>query len=143
MIKIRKATISDVINIQKCNQTCLPMYYNILELAAMMFINVMNVACHDDKIVGFIICEKQKNNNIHILSFAIYENYRRRGIGSQLLESIASGFNTVTLYVHTINDSGINFYKKNGFKITETMNNYYGGFFKDSNDAYKMVKILT
>ena len=46
------------------------------------------VAEHDERIVGFMIYELHKNR-LHILNFAVRAEFRRRGVGSQMIRKLA------------------------------------------------------
>lgn len=45
------------------------------------------VAEHDERIVGFMIYELHKNR-LHVLNFAVRDDLRRRGIGSQMMRKL-------------------------------------------------------
>ncbi|MBR3199364.1 MAG: GNAT family N-acetyltransferase [Bacilli bacterium] len=93
----------------------------------------------DGKMIGFIdysiIYEKAEINYI-----AVSEEYRRKGIGEELLNYFISklnGVSSVSLEVNVNNEGAIKFYLKNGFVKKAIRKNYYNG-----EDAYLMVKKL-
>src|SRR6188474_3566621 len=43
------------------------------------------VAEHNERVVGFMIYELHKNR-LHILNFAVQEEFRRRGVGTQMIQ---------------------------------------------------------
>src|SRR5688500_11228918 len=45
------------------------------------------VAEHNERVVGFMIYELHKNR-LHILNFAVNEQLRRRGVGSQMVKKL-------------------------------------------------------
>ena len=45
------------------------------------------VAEHEDRVVGFMIYELHKTR-IHVLNFAVADEYRRRGVGSQMVAKL-------------------------------------------------------
>ena len=47
------------------------------------------VAEHDDQIVGFMIYELHKTR-LHVLNFAVARQYRRLGVGTQMLEKLVA-----------------------------------------------------
>ena len=57
--------------------------------------------------------------------------YRRLGIGTKMLEQVLNivekvgAFTSIFLHVQVNNDSAIEFYKKFGFNIVETKEQYY------------------
>lgn len=96
----------------------------------------------NEKIIGYIVASK--NNSGHIISLAVHPKFRRKGVGSILLEEALKsmkneGISLVKLEVNENNNSAINFYKKHGFKILRKIKEYY----EDGSNAllfYKMLK---
>ena len=86
-----------------------------------------------DKLVGFIIFKKLYET-IDILYVVVEPDYRKKGIGSKLLnEIIKMEGKHIMLEVNTKNIAAINIYKRNNFKIINTRKNYY-----KTDDAYVM-----
>jgi hypothetical protein len=52
-------------------------------------------------------------------SFEVYPEYRRRGLGDQIIKLITSKYGAGALAVLKTNKPAINLYKKNGFKISK------------------------
>ncbi len=74
---------------------------------------------------------------------AVVGNYRRRGVGSILLEDAvkraqAAGVNQMSLEVRVSNQSAYEFYLRHGFQNLLKKTQYY----QDGEDAYFMVKPL-
>ena len=95
----------------------------------------------ENKIIGFIAFGIYSIRISHIMIIAIHPNFQRKGIGSKLLnycEEVLKNYlvKKVRLEVRTSNDIAINFYKKHGFEVADSLSNYYN----DSSDAYLMVK---
>ena len=139
MAIIRQATILDIPNLAELNKECLPIYYDYFQHLTfiMSSSNLVLVVEHNNLIIGYLIGEYNYNNtnNFHILSIGVLEKYRSKGIGKKLIDNI--NINNITLYVHTLNEKGINFYKRNGFTITKLLKDYYKGMFDSlSHDAY-------
>lgn len=89
----------------------------------------------DDSIVGVIIYN-EPYDRIEIDYIAVDENYKNKGIGSQLLKKIENNnIKNITLEVRQSNEVAINFYKKNGYKIVTIRKNYY-----NNEDGYLMLK---
>ena len=66
----------------------------------------------------------------------VKDEYRRIGIASKLMDKMFDeSVNNITLEVRTSNISAIGLYKKYGFKVVSTRENYYG-----SDDAYLMIR---
>jgi Acetyltransferases len=80
----------------------------------------------------------------HVVSIAVLENYRRRGIGKQLLLSSmqkmreAYGAEEVYLEVRVSNYPAISLYEKLGYRKVKLLKHYYA----DGEDAYLMAKSL-
>lgn len=147
-IKIRRSEPKDSIVLSELNKKCLPIYYSPMEYMAITLSlkYITLVAEENEKIIGYLLAMiNLKDHNYHIMSFGVDEAHRRHGIGSMLVNNLANmrtkEINNITLYVHSENEQGIQFYKKNGFQIMETKLNYYGGSLKaKSQDAHKMKK---
>ncbi len=148
---IRQATIFDATNLTNLNKECLPIYYSYLQQISYILspYNLVIVVEHKNNLIGYIIGEYNKDNNFHILSIGVKEKYRRKGIGKHMIDYIVNNVksccNNITLYVHDMNEKGINFYKKNGFRDIEYIKDYYKGALSNdisSYGAYIMKKII-
>lgn len=79
----------------------------------------------DNKIVGCLLLEKQ-DDGILIDEIYLEENYRNRGIGTDILKNILLSNNVVYLWVYKLNTKAFSLYKKLNFKvIEETETRYY------------------
>lgn len=78
-------------------------------------------------------------DRIEIEYIFVLDEYRNNTIGSKLLKYLENYFNikNITLEVRASNNIAINFYKKNGYKISAIRKNYYG-----SEDGLLMIKNL-
>ena len=95
------------------------------------------------KIIGFIIGIKIDSKTAKILMLSVHKNYRKQGIGSFLTsrlldEMLSQDIRDVTLEVGIKNTIAINFYKKHGFKLTDTVSKFY----QNGEDAYIMKRVL-
>ncbi len=137
-IVISSANKKDIPQIIDCARSSLPIYYSHVQLEnflglkdhKILIIKVVN------QLAGFMIFKidnqnklktDKKENNIHILSVAIYNNIRSKGIGTFFFNYLKSTFKkyTITLYVQTSNFVAVNFYFKQYFKIISYNPNYY------------------
>jgi len=87
------------------------------------------VAEQDDRIVGFMIYELHKNR-LHLLNFAVAEEYRRSGIGTQMVEKLIAKMashrrNKITLAVRERNLGAQLFFRNLDFRASRVMRNYY------------------
>ena len=101
----------------------------------------------DDEIVGYA-CVRIMYEEAQVCNIAVLPQYRRRGIATRLLETIAD-FATVQqcerceLEVNTANEPTVNLYKKCGYEIVGTRPNFYRRTKRYlTRDAYTMVKTL-
>ena len=100
------------------------------------------VAVDDKTIVGFLLTEENPPLG-HVMTLDVAEPYRRKGIGSLLLqESEANmhfrGVRTMLLETATTNEAGVAFWQRHGYRIEAVLKNYYPGHL----DAYEMRKRL-
>lgn len=97
------------------------------------------VAEHDERIVAFMIYELHKNR-LHILNFAVRQELRRRGVGSQMVRKLANKLsnqrrNRIMLEVRETNLPAQLFFRANGFRAVSLLRQYY----EDTpEDAYLM-----
>ena len=136
-IKIKKASKNEYKEIEKIGEKSLPIYYSVEDLSLLSMTNHDIFIISSEEILGFVVC-KETENNIHILSIAVNPELRNKSIGSQMINFLKSKKKNLSLYVHTINDRGIKFYKKNNFVISNILFGYYENF-KIDKDAYKMI----
>ncbi|MCS7125743.1 MAG: GNAT family N-acetyltransferase [Aigarchaeota archaeon] len=99
-------------------------------------------ASTNNLIVGFIvgICSRRR---CHLYTIDVRKAYRRRNIGSMLLEAfereaIKRNVELVILQVEVNNLPALNLYLKRGYKIVKRIKNYYGL----GRDAYEACKNL-
>ena len=88
------------------------------------------IAEEQHNIVGFIIGAKTSMNTARILMLSVSDKYRRKNIGSELLnnflkEIFVQNIKHVELEVKVKNDKAILFYNKHGFKIVDTIPKFY------------------
>ena len=91
------------------------------------------VAQQDNMVVGYIIFWIRFEEEGHIISIAVDPQYRRKGVGSRLLELALEIFkrysiNTIKLEVRVGNQGAIKFYMDNGFNKKGILNHYYEDF---------------
>ncbi|KAF9435709.1 N-alpha-acetyltransferase 50 [Entomortierella beljakovae] len=141
--------------LKRLNTVLFPIVYNpsfytdILEVGEFAKIIYFNDVC-----VGAVCCRKEPiagstTENLYIATLGVLAPYRRLGLGSKLLEHILENANLSTtepkiaklyLHVQTNNEEALEFYKKYGFEIAETIENYYPQF--DVQDAHRLEKVL-
>lgn len=84
---------------------------------------------------------------LHITTLAVLEVYRNAKIGTTLLNDVlatadqkASDIDEVAVWVHTSNESAINFYKRFGFTESGLMEGYYKNDVVSPPDAILMTR---
>jgi len=92
-------------------------------------------------VVGFVAFGIYSIKTTHIMILAVDLDHRRKGIGSKLLErtieiSEMLPINLIRLEVRLTNNSAIKFYEKYGFRIINTIEQYYD----DLSNAYLMAR---
>jgi [ribosomal protein S18]-alanine N-acetyltransferase len=97
------------------------------------------VAEHEDRVVGFMIYELHKTR-IHVLNFAVTEEYRRRGVGSQMVAKLTAKLSSqrrsrIVLEVRETNLAAQLFFRENGFRAVSVLRSYYSD---TPEDAYLM-----
>ncbi len=95
------------------------------------------------RVVGYVIAVVEYGDVGHILSIAVKKEFRRRGIGSLLLEEILKRLKrknckSVYLEVRVSNIPAISLYKKYGFICKGIIRKYY----LDGEDAFLFKKDL-
>lgn len=79
------------------------------------------VAIGGGRVIGYVFCDKEC-----IISFAINENYRGKGIGKQLMHHCLNTYNnSVKLHVRIDNDPALKLYRTLGFSEKEKITDYY------------------
>src|SRR6516165_5792466 len=97
------------------------------------------VAEHGERIVGFMIYELHRNK-IHVLDFATHPEFRRRGVGRQMIVKLVGKLSTqrrnrIALYLRETNLSAQLFFRVNGFRAAEVIRKH---FLDTGEDAYLM-----
>jgi len=122
-IVIKQIKFNDLNRIIEINENCLPENYSKDFWTQQYYKSKCTsyVAYNSGIIIGYILCD---NNSI--ISFAIDENYRRNGIGKQLLlNCLNSVSNNIKLYCRVHNINAFTLYKKLNFNIIDEISEYY------------------
>jgi ribosomal-protein-alanine N-acetyltransferase len=96
---------------------------------------------HDDeyKVIAFMIYELHKAK-LHILNFAVHPNYRRLGVGAQMVAKLISKLSShrrtrITLEVRETNLSAQLFFKSQSFNAVKVLRRFYDD---SEDDGYLM-----
>ena len=87
------------------------------------------VAEQGERVVGFMIYELHKQK-LHILNFAVHPQYRRLGVGVQMVNKLISKLSShrrtrITLEVRETNLAAQLFFRSQGFKAVRVLRKYY------------------
>jgi ribosomal-protein-alanine N-acetyltransferase len=96
----------------------------------------------EEQLAGFILGETTRHLG-HIVTLDVAEEYRRRGVGSQLLNALekkfaASGIRGMLIETAINNDAAVDFWKRHGYRTEGVLKRYY----LSRIDAYQMRKPL-
>jgi len=97
------------------------------------------VAEYDDQVVGFMIYELHKTR-LHVLNFAVHDDFRRRRIGSQMIMKLVNKLssqrrNRILLEVRETNLKAQLFFREAGFRAITVLRDFYDD---TTEDAYLM-----
>ena len=113
-IETKVASLNDINILHELNKSCLPIYYSKFDYGYMLlFTNkyLILLGLYNGLICGYLVAEYNYNDNVHILSFGVFEDYRNKGIGRKLIEDlvlyIKESYREITLHVHVENQGGI------------------------------------
>ena len=144
MYIVRKFQPDDMFAVIKIAHRSLPERYNpiVFNQFYETFPEGFIVAEQHHKVIGFITGLKTVEKG-KILMLAVYERYRRQGVGSSLtnefLKELSSqNIQEVELEVRTGNTTAVDFYKKQGFSIVDKVT----GFYQNGESAYIMKKMI-
>ena len=153
---LRTFTVSDLERVMHINTACLPENYSSFFYKDLYtrFPDTFMVAEMDGEIQGYIMCRIEKGWSkrgrlsparlCHVVSIAVMESYRRRGIGKALVEQAMGrgrriyDSNEGYLEVRVSNEPAVNLYAKLGF--TKVKRNY--GYYLNGEDAWVMAAPL-
>ncbi|XP_010249960.1 PREDICTED: N-alpha-acetyltransferase 50-like [Nelumbo nucifera] len=140
----------NLMQLKKLNTALFPVRYNDKYYAdALASGEFTKLAYYSDICVGSIACRLEKKEGgicVYIMTLGVLAPYRGLGIGTKLLNHVldlCSKQKIVEVYLHvqTNNEDAINFYKKFGFEITDTIQNYYMNITPP--DCYVLTKIIS
>ena len=152
-IQIRRCQLNDLEQVIEINERELPedypyfFYKSILDNFPESFLVAID---KDNKIIAYIMWRVEKLPSIdslryvnkgHLVSIAVSEDFRRKGIAEGLLSTSMANIkkykvHEYVLEVRVSNYSAIKLYEKFDFKVESVKKNYY----RDGESAYYMIK---
>jgi ribosomal-protein-alanine N-acetyltransferase len=147
----RRAEPSDLIPVMEINLKTLPEHYSdyFYESLLAEIPEAFIIAEVNGKLVGYVMCKTEYGfSNFkklgfvkkgHVVSIAVLEEFRKRGIGQALVEESLKGVkikkcDEFYLEVRCSNNEAVRLYEKLGFVIKQQLNAYY----RDGEDAFLM-----
>ncbi|XP_042511403.1 N-alpha-acetyltransferase 50-like [Macadamia integrifolia] len=140
----------NLMQLKKLNTALFPVRYNEKYYAdALASGEFTKLAYYSDICVGAIACRLEKKEGgavcVYIMTLGVLAPYRGLGIGTKLLNHVIDrcskqNISEIYLHVQTNNEDAINFYKKFGFEITDTIKNYYTNITPP--DCYVLTKFI-
>ncbi|KAH7574172.1 hypothetical protein JRO89_XS03G0261700 [Xanthoceras sorbifolium] len=144
----------NLMQLRKLNTALFPVRYNDKYYAdALASGEFTKLAYYSDICVGSIACRLEKKEGgaicVYIMTLGVLAPYRGLGIGfaacTRLLNHVLDlcskqNMSEIYLHVQTNNEDAINFYKKFGFEITDTIHNYYTNITPP--DCYVLTKFI-
>ena len=148
---VRRCDPSDLIPVMEINMKTLPEHYSdyFYESLLAELPESFLVAEVTRKLVGYIMCKTEYGfSNFkklgfvkkgHVVSVAVLEEHRKKGIGRALIEEAIAGTkikkaDELYLEVRCSNNEAVRLYEKIGFIIKQRIKSYY----RDGEDAYLM-----
>ncbi len=94
------------------------------------------VAESNDRVVGFMIYELHKTR-LHLLNFAVADNFRRQSVGSQMLGKLIAKLSSqrrtrILLEVRETNLPAQLFFRKTGFRAVSVLRDFYEDTVEDA-----------
>ncbi|CAL5429113.1 unnamed protein product [Camellia sinensis] len=140
----------NLMQLKKLNTALFPVRYNDKYYAdALASGEFTKLAYYSDICVGAIACRLEKKESgavrVYIMTLGVLAPYRGLGIGTKLLNHVLDlcskqNIGEIYLHVQTNNEDAISFYKKFGFEITDTIQNYYTNITPP--DCYVVTKLI-
>lgn len=144
---IRGAERVDLLEVYRLEQRCFPSPWPYQAFLAHLEAPGFLLATIDGEIAGYIVADIRDSFTGtvgHVKDLAVAPDFRRRGIGRNLLESglaelRGAGAGSVSLEVREENDAALELYRQMGFSPERTEPGYY----EDGTDAVVMSRRLS
>ncbi len=106
-------------------------YKDVLEAG-----ELAKLAYYNDIVVGAVCCRVDAASDpgrrrLYIMTLGCLAPYRRLGVGARMLAHVMGlvekdgGFDSVFLHVQVNNEAALGFYRRQGFEVVDTKEEYY------------------
>ncbi len=145
-VTLRAYEAHDFAALHRLDQSCFPAGISYSKTTLRYFLSLPSADCvvafDGGKLAGFILTEENPPL-AHVITLDIAESYRRRGVGTALLQENEKnlslrGVRTVLLETAIENEAAVAFWKRHGYRTEAVLKRYYLGRL----DAYEMRKTL-
>jgi len=132
-VGIRPYSAADFESLYEIDQSCFPRGIAYSRRTLREYLSLPGAQCLvatvDAEIAGFILTAPHDNQG-HIITLDVTEPYRRRGVGSLLLQAaegdlMARGVDSLLLETATNNEAAIAFWRKHGYVSYGVARGYY------------------
>ncbi len=132
---MRAADVSEVVEIERMSFTA-PWSEAAFLGEILKLYSLTRVAALRGKIIGYI-CVEHIMDEGHILNLAVHPDFRRRSIGTKLLEEVMDELKKndcryLYLEVRVSNLGARKFYERSGFRVVNIRRNYYTSPIEDA-----------
>lgn len=142
-VQLRLAERADLLDIVRIERASFPQAWPLGAFERFLGQPGFVVAVADSRVVGYVVADTESGQGRpigHIKDLAVRPEWRRRGIGSRLLERAISvltarGADRVKLEVRATNEDARALYKRFGFEAHHVVSSYYA----DGEDAIVLV----
>jgi [ribosomal protein S18]-alanine N-acetyltransferase len=145
-ITTRQYEAKDFAQLHKLDQECFPPGIAYSKWSLHYYLSLPGADClvteEGKQLAGFILAEDHPPLG-HIITLDVAEKFRKRGVGTMLLQEMEEhfvfrGVESVLLETSVENKSGIAFWEKHGYRTEAVVKKYYLGKI----DAFEMRKKL-
>lgn len=138
---VRKKDMSAIYDIEESTFKE-PYPRSLLDLLAKKYAETFLVAEEEGTIIGYVVASVEWDGSGHIISIAVANSHKRRGVGSALASAILGimkniGVEEVRLEVRRSNLAAQTFYKELGFELRSVSKGYYRG-----EDGYIFTRVI-
>ncbi len=132
---MRAADVSEVVELERMSFTA-PWSEAAFLGEILKLYSLIKVAALGGKIIGYI-CVEHIMDEGHILNLAVHPDFRRRSIGTKLLEEVMDELKKndcryLYLEVRVSNLGARKFYERSGFRVVNIRRNYYTSPIEDA-----------